>query len=93
MKQLTILGSTGSIGTSTLSVVRHNPDKFSVTALVAGKNVARMAEQCLEFKPRWAVMDDEISAGELRRLLKEQGVPLKFWQGSRRLVKWLRWTK
>ena len=73
MKQLTILGSTGSIGTSTLSVVRHNPDKFSVTALVAGKNVARMAEQCLEFKPRWAVMDDEISASELRRLLKEQG--------------------
>lgn len=73
MKQLTILGSTGSIGTSTLSVVRHNPDKFSVTALVAGKNVARMAEQCLEFKPRWAVMDDEVSAGELRRFLKEQG--------------------
>lgn len=73
MKQLTILGSTGSIGTSTLSVVRHNPEQFSVTALVAGKNVARMAEQCLEFCPKWAVMDDEVSAGELRRLLKEQG--------------------
>lgn len=73
MKQLTILGSTGSIGTSTLSVVRHNPDRFSVTALVAGKNAVRMAEQCLEFSPEWAVMDDETSARELRRLLKERG--------------------
>lgn len=51
MKQLTILGSTGSIGCSTLDVVRHNPDKFRVAALVAGKNVARMVEQCLEFSP------------------------------------------
>ena len=48
MKQLTILGSTGSIGCSTLDVVRHNPEHFRVVALVAGKNVARMVEQCLE---------------------------------------------
>ncbi len=46
MKQLTILGSTGSIGCSTLDVVRHNPEHFRVVALVAGKNVARMVEQC-----------------------------------------------
>ena len=39
MKHLTLLGSTGSIGCSTLDVVRHNPDRFSITALVAGKNV------------------------------------------------------
>ena len=39
MKQLTVLGSTGSIGCSTLDVVRHNPGRFSVAALVAGKNV------------------------------------------------------
>lgn len=37
MKQLTVLGSTGSIGCSTLDVVRHNPESFSVAALVAGK--------------------------------------------------------
>lgn len=73
MKQLTILGSTGSIGTSTLSVVRHNPEQFSVTALVAGKNITRMAEQCLEFRPGWAVMDDEASAKALREILREQG--------------------
>ena len=45
MKQLTILGSTGSIGTSTLAVVRANPERFAVTALVAGRNVELMAEQ------------------------------------------------
>ena len=45
MKQLTILGSTGSIGCSTLDVVRHNPEHFRVVALVAGKNVTRLVEQ------------------------------------------------
>ncbi len=73
MKQLTILGSTGSIGCSTLDVVRHNPDQFAVTALVAGKNVARMHEQCLEFSPRYAVMDDEPSARALRESLRACG--------------------
>lgn len=73
MKHLTLLGSTGSIGCSTLDVVRHNPERFSVTALVAGKNVVRMAEQCLEFKPRFAVMDDAASAQQLKTILREQG--------------------
>lgn len=73
MKQLTILGSTGSIGCSTLDVVRHNPDSFSITALVAGKNVDRMVEQCTEFSPRYAVMDDAHSAELLRAKLREQG--------------------
>ncbi|HAU5439375.1 TPA: 1-deoxy-D-xylulose-5-phosphate reductoisomerase [Cronobacter sakazakii] len=73
MKHLTILGSTGSIGCSTLDVIRHNPDEFSVTALVAGKNVARMVEQCMEFRPRFAVMDDEASARELRETLRQHG--------------------
>ncbi|MGK9174829.1 1-deoxy-D-xylulose-5-phosphate reductoisomerase [Yokenella regensburgei] len=71
MKHITLLGSTGSIGCSTLDVVRHNPERFTVTALVAGKNVARMVEQCLEFTPRFAVMDDEASAKELRIILRQ----------------------
>ncbi|WP_435947235.1 1-deoxy-D-xylulose-5-phosphate reductoisomerase [Dryocola sp. BD586] len=83
MKQLTILGSTGSIGTSTLSVVRHNPEQFSVMALVAGKNVARMAEQCLEFRPAWAVMDDEASAQRLREILREQGSATRVLAGQK----------
>lgn len=73
MKRLTILGSTGSIGKSTLSVVRNNPDKFSVIALVAGKNIEVMAQQCLEFHPQYAAMADEPSAKALRQLLQAQG--------------------
>lgn len=66
-------GSTGSIGCSTLDVVRHNPEHFRVVALVAGKNVTRMVEQCLEFSPRYAVMDDEASAKLLKTMLQQQG--------------------
>lgn len=73
MKQLTILGSTGSIGCSTLDVVRQNPEHFRVIALVAGKNVSRMVEQCLEFSPRYAVMDDDASARLLNDALKQHG--------------------
>ncbi|MBB1198714.1 1-deoxy-D-xylulose-5-phosphate reductoisomerase [Enterobacteriaceae bacterium 89] len=73
MKHLTVLGSTGSIGCSTLDVVRHNRDSFSVTALVAGKNVDRMVEQCLEFSPQYAVMDDAESAARLIVALRQHG--------------------
>ncbi|KFC08139.1 1-deoxy-D-xylulose 5-phosphate reductoisomerase [Trabulsiella guamensis ATCC 49490] len=73
MKQLTVLGSTGSIGCNTLDVVRHNRDRFAVTALVAGKNVDRMVEQCLEFTPRFAVMDDDESAKALKMALRQHG--------------------
>lgn len=66
-------GLDGSIGCSTLDVVRHNPEHFRVVALVAGKNVARMVEQCLEFSPRYAVMDDEASAKLLKTMLQQQG--------------------
>jgi 1-deoxy-D-xylulose-5-phosphate reductoisomerase len=73
MKQMTILGSTGSVGTSTLSVVRSNPDDFAVKALVAGRNVDVMAQQCLEFRPAYASMADEASARALKAILAEQG--------------------
>lgn len=82
MKQLTILGSTGSIGCSTLDVVRHNPEHFRVTALVAGKNVTRMVEQCLEFTPRYAVMDDETSANLLHTTLKQHGCQTEVLSGQ-----------
>ncbi|MFJ3459501.1 1-deoxy-D-xylulose-5-phosphate reductoisomerase [Scandinavium goeteborgense] len=73
MKHLTVLGSTGSIGCSTLDVVRNNRGLFSVTALVAGKNVERMVEQCLEFSPQYAVMDDAQSAAALIVALRQHG--------------------
>ncbi len=83
MKQLTLLGSTGSIGCSTLDVIRHNPEHYTVTALVAGKNVQRMVEQCLEFAPRYAVMDDEESARQVKALLAEHGSRTEVLSGQR----------
>ncbi|GAB2947792.1 1-deoxy-D-xylulose-5-phosphate reductoisomerase [Hafnia psychrotolerans] len=82
MKQLTILGSTGSVGTSTLAVVRANPEAFNVTALVAGSNVEVMAQQCIEFLPRFASMANEESAKALRIILAEQGVNTEVLSGS-----------
>lgn len=82
MKQLTILGSTGSVGSSTLAVVRANPQAFQVTALVAGKNVETMAQQCIEFHPRLVSMADEASAKALRIILAEQGVNTEVLSGE-----------
>lgn len=69
MKNITILGSTGSIGYSTLSVIRHNPDLFKVYALAGGQNVLKMVEQCIEFKPNYVAMANEQSAKKLRHHL------------------------
>ncbi|WP_437610278.1 1-deoxy-D-xylulose-5-phosphate reductoisomerase [Erwinia sp. V71] len=69
MKQLTILGSTGSIGVSTLAVVRENPHLYAVKSLVAGRNVTKMVEQCQQFRPAYACMSDEASAQALRQQL------------------------
>lgn len=82
MKQLTILGSTGSVGNSTLAVVRENPELFTVKALVADRNVATMAEQCLEFRPSYAAMADKKAAHELRRLLAENGSKTEVFAGE-----------
>ena len=81
MKRLTLLGSTGSIGTSTLAVVRANPELYQITALVAGKNVALMAEQCQAFLPRYAAMADEASAQALRERLKALNVSTEVLSG------------
>lgn len=64
MKKLAVLGSTGSIGTQTLEVVRNNGD-IQVTALAAGSNVKTLEAQIREFRPRLAVMWDEAKAKEL----------------------------
>lgn len=69
-KQMTILGSTGSIGQSTLAVLRHHLDEFDVFALVGGQNSAKMIEQALEFKPNYIAMFDEPSAQKVRAKLK-----------------------
>jgi 1-deoxy-D-xylulose-5-phosphate reductoisomerase len=63
---LTLLGSTGSIGTSTLDVVRRWPDRFGIFALVAGRNTELLAKQIAEFRPKVAVVADENVLKDLR---------------------------
>lgn len=82
MKQLTILGSTGSVGTSTLAVVRANPDLYCVHSLVAGKNVDVMAQQCIEFKPQYVSMADEASAKKLRFILADCSIKTEVLSGE-----------
>jgi 1-deoxy-D-xylulose-5-phosphate reductoisomerase len=62
---LTLLGSTGSIGTSTLDVVRRWRDRFAIYSLVAGRNVELLAQQIAEFSPSVAVVADEKALEEL----------------------------
>jgi 1-deoxy-D-xylulose-5-phosphate reductoisomerase len=69
MKRISLLGSTGSIGCSTLDVIGSYPDEFSVTALAGGRNIALLNEQIHRFKPRLAAVIDEERACELRRML------------------------
>lgn len=73
MKKLGILGSTGSIGTQTLDVVRANPE-LKVTALAAGSSVDKMEQQIREFKPEIAVMWDEKAAKELQTRVADMDV-------------------
>ncbi|MBO5489543.1 MAG: 1-deoxy-D-xylulose-5-phosphate reductoisomerase [Eubacterium sp.] len=72
MKKITILGSTGSIGTQTLDVVRNHPGDFEVVALTAGSNAEKMAEQILEFQPGYAVMKDHASADRVKKLIQDK---------------------
>jgi 1-deoxy-D-xylulose-5-phosphate reductoisomerase len=73
MQAVTILGSTGSIGVSTLDVLARHSDKYTVYALTANRSVSVMFEQCLTHNPKIAVMLDEDAAKELSDALKESG--------------------
>ena len=66
MKSLAILGSTGSIGTQTLDIVREHPDKFKVISLVANKNIELLEKQIKEFNPELVVVSDKEKAAELK---------------------------
>ena len=75
MKQrLTVLGSTGSIGTSTLDVVRRHPDQFEIFALSAATQVDALLAQCQAFTPRYAVMASAAHAAQLAEKLKQNNL-------------------
>jgi len=74
-RTLTVLGSTGSIGTNTLDVVRQNPERFRVFALAAGRNIDLLAAQIREFAPAVAVVQEAADIERLRALLSNYGIP------------------
>jgi 1-deoxy-D-xylulose-5-phosphate reductoisomerase len=79
LKTLTLLGSTGSIGVSTLDVVGRHPEKYRVHALVAGSNVNLLVQQIERFRPQLAVTATEQSHKSLIGRLKEAGLPPQSW--------------
>ncbi|SUT97540.1 1-deoxy-D-xylulose 5-phosphate reductoisomerase [Actinobacillus lignieresii] len=83
MKKLVILGSTGSIGKSTLSVVEQNKTEYEVFGLVGGKNVELMTTQCLLFQPKFAALDDENAAKALVEQLRQLNVKTEVLSGQK----------
>jgi len=75
VQKLTILGSTGSIGVSTLDVIRLHPQRYRVAALCAHSQLDRLFDQCLEFRPQYAVVRDASLASELRTRLQAAECP------------------
>ena len=83
---LTILGSTGSIGESTLDVVSRHPEKFRVFALAGHKQVEKLAVQCRTFSPEYAVVANAEHAARLDALLKRDGAATQVLHGAQALV-------
>jgi 1-deoxy-D-xylulose-5-phosphate reductoisomerase len=83
MKQnLVILGATGSVGVNTLDVVTRHPERFEVFALTAHSRVEELEAQCLQWRPRYAVLGDATAAKSLQRRLRTQGVATEVLSGE-----------
>lgn len=87
MQKLTILGSTGSIGVSTLDVIRRHSDRYRVVALCGHRQIDRLFAQCIEFQPRFAVVRDAALASELSDRLRAAGCRTSVEYGPAALVK------
>ena len=81
MRNVTILGSTGSIGVNTLDVIARHPHRFRAFALSAATKVDALAAQCQTFRPRFAAMADERAASQLRDRLRAAGVDTEVLSG------------
>jgi 1-deoxy-D-xylulose-5-phosphate reductoisomerase len=77
-----VLGSTGSIGESTLDVLARHPDRFRVVALAANKSASKLAQQVIQWKPDYAVLADESAVGELEERLARAGVTTRVLAGE-----------
>lgn len=78
---ITILGSTGSIGLSTLDVIRCNAESYQIIALTANSQVERLFEQCVEFEPRFAVLVDRLAAKQLQSKITEANLDIEVLAG------------
>lgn len=87
VQNLTILGSTGSIGVSTLDVIRRHPQRYRVVALCAHSQIDRLFEQCLEFRPRYAAVKDTELAADLKIRLQAAECPTSVEYGPEALVR------
>ena len=81
-QQVCVLGSTGSIGKSTLDVIARNVDRYQIRSLAAGRNYRAMLEQIRQFVPEYAVMADPQAADELRKLVKQEQLTTEVLSGS-----------
>ncbi|MFA5246139.1 MAG: 1-deoxy-D-xylulose-5-phosphate reductoisomerase, partial [Pedobacter sp.] len=70
VKNIAILGSTGSVGTQALEVIRQNPDRFKAFILFANNNADLLIQQALEFKPAFAVIGNYAKLDEIRKALR-----------------------
>ncbi|MBO9646768.1 MAG: 1-deoxy-D-xylulose-5-phosphate reductoisomerase [Pseudacidovorax sp.] len=84
-QRVTILGATGSVGTSTLDVIARHPDRYEVFALTAATRVDELAAQCLRFQPRFAVMADERAARDLASRLEAAQLSTRVLSGPQAL--------
>ena len=85
-QNITVLGSTGSIGVSTLDVIRRHPERYRAFALCAHSQVDKLFEQCREFKPRFAVMRDATLAAQLAERCRAAGLETEIRHGVEALV-------
>ena len=85
MRAITVLGSTGSIGTSTLDVIARHPDRYSVHALTAHSSVQDLFEQCRRFRPVHAVLGSAEAASELQTLCRGEGLDVQVHYGTQAL--------
>ena len=86
MRHICVLGSTGSIGVSTLDVIRAHSDLFKVESLTAHSNIELLAKQCAEFKPRMVVLGSAEAANLLNAQLKNMGLTIAVEYGEEALV-------
>ena len=81
-QRITVLGSTGSIGTNTLDVIARHPDRFEVFALSGATQVDLMLRQCAQFKPRFAVMVQPEAAKQLQDKVRAEGLSVQVLSGA-----------